>query len=231
LPSATSYGYYYHTVDSFLTYCSMLQALVISNGIAGLESYFRSNDRVHYHFAHVAKNFRPVLSDYDLLVVPNGSDHVAMGRLKDEVRAFLEAGKVLFCFDGWFTDWVPGNQWVMDNTKKTIDVRYRLGTDRYKLFHNVSVESLIYSHGISGWWACGYIEANPAADVLLFDTWNRPVMVLDQVSTAGIMVLTASGPLIDASPGNEEKESGPWPALHRLYQNLIGLIIDQKQPA
>ena len=176
----------------------MINAKVISNGIEGLdENMFRPNEQISYDFEEVTEQFNPQLEGFDLLIVPNGSDQVAMLKIKDKVRAFLEAGNALFCFDGWFTNWIPGNQWIMDNSKKTINIRYELKTDRYNLFNGVDIKSLNFSHGISGWWACGYIEAAEHADVVMADTWDRPMIVLDEVSTNGRMILTASGPVAD----------------------------------
>ncbi len=100
----------------------MLNALLISNNVAGLETYYVSSDLVQYTVCRITKDFDPDLMPYDVLVIPNGSDHVAMRKIKAKVRDFLDAGKSLVCSDGWFTDWVPGNQWVMDNTKKTIEL-------------------------------------------------------------------------------------------------------------
>ncbi len=153
----------------------MLNALIVSNNIASLTDYYVSNDLVNYEITHVTKDFSPDLTPYDVLVVPNGSDHVAMLKIKDKVRAFLDEGKAVVCSDGWFTDWVPGNQWVMDNTKRTIDTRYFLKTDRYNLFDGIDMDELIYSHGMTGWWACGYIDAagspdRGGADIVMEDT-------------------------------------------------------------
>ncbi len=175
----------------------MLKALLISNNVAGLESYYVSGDLVQYTVCRITKDFDPDLMPYDVLVVPNGSDHIAMLRIKNKVRGFLDAGRALVCADGWFTDWVPGNRWVMDNAKKTMDMRYALHTDRYGLFDGLAVDALTFSHGMSGWWACGYIEPAEGADVVLTDTWQRAIIVLDEVSTGGRMLLTASGPLAD----------------------------------
>ncbi|CCH02580.1 hypothetical protein FAES_4581 [Fibrella aestuarina BUZ 2] len=203
----------------------MLNALLISNNIARLTDYFVSNDLVTYTVAAVSKPFDPDLTPYDLLVVPNGSDHVAMLAIKDKVRAFLDAGKTVICADGWFTDWVPGNQWVMNNTKRTIEVRYTLKTDRYGLFDGVNVDDLTFSHGMSGWWSCGYVEPSPEADVLLDDTWGRAIVVLDETSTNGTLFLTASGPLADVTYAGKQDS-----ALVILYRNLIRHIARQQQP-
>ncbi|RFP66377.1 hypothetical protein D0N36_03240 [Hymenobacter lapidiphilus] len=197
----------------------MLQALLISNGLQGLDSYYVSNELVQYTICLVTKDFNPDLLPYDLLVVPNGSDHVAMLRIKDKVEAFLAAGKALICCDGFFTAWVPGNQWLMDNSRRTLDVRYSAGTDSHGLLANINLDELNFSHGMSGWWACGYIQAAAGADVLLHDTWQRPIVVLDEVSTPGRMLLTASGPLADVTYGGKSES-----AMVTLYRNFLHLI-------
>ncbi len=202
----------------------MLNALLISNNIAGLENYYVSSDLVQYTICCITKDFDPDLSPYNLLVVPNGSDHVAMAKIKDKVRAFLNVGNALVCSDGWFTDWIPGNQWQMDNSKKTIDIRYAVKTDRYGLFNDLNIDELTFSHGMSGWWACGFIQAADGADVLVEDTWHRPIVVLDEVSTGGKMLLTASGPLADVTFDGEKKS----PSIE-LYRTFLKKVVDAKQ--
>ncbi|QJW92218.1 hypothetical protein HNV11_04485 [Spirosoma taeanense] len=202
----------------------MLNALIISNNIVGLTDYYVSNDRVCYTIAPVTKAFDPDLMPYDILVVPNGSDHVAMLKIKDKVRAFLDAGKAVVCSDGWFTNWVPGNQWVMDNTKPTIEIRYFINTDRHRLFEGVRLDELTFSHGMSGWWSCGYIEAADGADVVVEDTWQRPIVVLDEVSTGGTIFLTASGPMADVTYSGEQDV-----ALVKLYRNFLQLVAQKKE--
>ncbi|MEO5930603.1 MAG: hypothetical protein ABIR47_11775 [Candidatus Kapaibacterium sp.] len=197
---------------------TMLNAVVIDNGLHYLEHFFRPNDAVAYRFEKIGAGFDPSFDGVDILIVPNGSDHIAMLRVRETVARFLDAGGALICFDGWFTDWVPGNRWVMDNSKPTRDVRYAVVTDRYGVMDGVEIDTLIFSHGISGWWACGYIEPNPAADILLADTWSRAIAVIDEVSTPGVIILTASGLLGDYSGG--EKNEG----LGLLYHNLISFI-------
>jgi len=207
----------------------MLSAVVVSNAIHGLERTFQSNRAVQYRFAPITEDFGLDLTDADVLIVPNGSDHVAMLKVKDQVRRFLDAGGTLLCFDGWFTDWIPGNRWIHDNSKKTIDVRYAVRTDRHGLFDGVDLDDLQFNHGISGWWACGYIEPADGADVVLEDTWERPMIVLDETTTAGQMVVTASGPLGDFGDTTEDGSFtlGDLPAsddtsgLVALYRNIL----------
>ncbi len=202
----------------------MLQAAIISSGIEGIEKYFVSNKKVTYTVLEIVKEFKPNLDPFDLLIVPNGSDHIAMATLKTKVLSFLNEGKALFCFDGWFTNWIPGNQWVMSNEKKTIDIRYNLKTDNHNLFDGVDINELIFNHNISGWWACGYIEASEKADVIMEDTWQRPIIVLDEKTTNGTIILTASGPLGDSGAIPNDDEASSF-ALGTLYHNMLNLII------
>lgn len=199
----------------------MLKAVVISNAIEGIEQMFRSNQNISYTLCEVTANFNPDFSGYDILIVPNGSDNIALFKIKEKIHAFLNEGKMLFCFDGWFTSWVPGNQWKMDNACKTIDIRYHIVDDTYHLFDGIDLNHFIFSHGISGWWACGHIESNEKATILLADTWNRPIIVIDEASTKGFMFLTASGPMADMLFGTNDEGQDAWFEIGKFYQNLI----------
>lgn len=170
---------------------------IVSNGIEAIHSHAELIDA------------GAITPQRDLLVVPNGSDHVALWRARDAVRAHLDLGGGLFVEDGWFTDWVPNNRWVHDNTYPTRDVRYSVHNDRHGLFTGINLDAFNVQDGISGWWACGFIEPSATADVVLVDTWNRPVVVVD-----GAMFLTASGPLIS-----------PWLAkpLHDVFARIKAL--------
>jgi len=77
-----------------------LRAALISNGIEGLDQLYVDNERVSYDILEVTRDFDPDLSSYDLLIAPNGTDQVALYRLRKKISQFLAAGKALFCFDG-----------------------------------------------------------------------------------------------------------------------------------
>ncbi len=202
----------------------MIKAAVISNQIVGLDDYFQSNERVIYTFLPVDGRTDHDFLPYDLLVVPNGSDQIAVARLRPRIDEFLAAGRTVFCFDGWFTDWVPGNQWVMDSTRKTIDIRYAVKTDRRGLFKGLPVEDFTFMHGISGWWACGYIRPAPGADVVLEDTWGRAIVVLDETTTNGTLFLTASAPLGDSSYALTDDEA-LYASLAKLYRRAVERLV------
>jgi hypothetical protein len=198
-----------------------LKGLIIDNGIGSGRGY-PDQDEIVFDRVTTSRNFRPDLSRYDLLIVPNGADHVAMFRIRDQVREMLAAGKAVFCFCGWFTDWIPGHRWVHDNSHPTKEMRHFPGSDPQGLMKGFEPAFLDHNqHGISGWWACGYIESDDPETVLVRDTWGRGVVIADGITTNGFLFLTASGPVGDYS-------SYPaWSPLAILYKNMLKHVIDR----
>ena len=223
-------------------------ALIVSNGIQGgipaaiagggphPDGPQPDGPGIDYTVATTGPGFDPDLSGIDLLIVPNGSDHVALGRIAPKIRDFLDCGGTLFCFDGWITPWIPGHRWVMDSTRRTADIRYRPRDVLPGVLDGVDIDELIFRQGVSGWWACGWIDPAPGSTVVLEDGWGRAIVVVDSVSTPGMIVLTASGPLgpgrapQDEMPEDAEGAGRPH-ATTRLYDNLIALARTRAQPA
>lgn len=195
----------------------MLKAVLIDNGVEGLTRYFAPSSEVQYRIERIADPWRPDFSDDDLVIVPNGADHVALYQVREQIAAHLDRGGSLACFCGFFTPWLPGSVWVHDNSKPLREVRYRLVHDPLGLMQGVDVEQLsVESHGISGWWACGNIRTAHSQSVVLADTFDRVMMIADTRSTRGLIVATASGPLGDSDP-SQPSDHGTL----QLYRNII----------
>ncbi|MFO0820915.1 MAG: hypothetical protein U1A77_23415 [Pirellulales bacterium] len=193
----------------------MLKGLVIDNGIGAVDS-FPSQPPWRMESVKTGPDFELRRRDCQLLIVPNGCDHVALWRVRHEIRQFLDDGGSLFCFCGWFTAWVPGNRWVHDNTHPTREARHFPRPDPRKLLDQVDLAPLDHnSHGISGWWACGYIETQDMNNALIVDAWGRPLVVADETTTRGFMFLTASGPLGEYTYGEDSR------CLRVLYHNAL----------
>jgi hypothetical protein len=176
-----------------------IDVAVVSNGIQGLSQAYATHPQGGYRSVRVQPGGLLSIGMPDVLVVPNGSDHVAMHRARSEVHAMLTQGGTLVVPDGWCTPWVPGNRWHHDNRHPTHAMRHRVQTDRYGLLDGLDMSGFDFLNGISGWWSCGYIEPAPGADVLLEDPWGRALVVLDEETTPGRMLLTASAPLAEAA--------------------------------
>lgn len=202
----------------------MKRVLVVSNGI-GVESAFPNREDIEFDFVSTGRAFDPDLQAYDVFVAPNGTDHVALYSIRHKILDFLNSGKSVLCFCGWFLDWVPANRWVHDNSKLTRDVRHFVANDSNGFLKDVDLTQFDHDqHGISGWWSCGYIEPATEECVVLKDTWGRALVVADEVSTPGFLFLTASGPLGDY--GGRGRGEHP---ISCLYDNLMQFIA--KRPA
>lgn len=195
----------------------MLHVAVIHNGVEGTERYFDGTPGVRYRFERIRTAWTPDFASDDVIIVPNGADHVALYRARLAIRGVLDRGGVVVCGCGFFTPWVPGMQWFHDNSHPNRLVRYDLVCDPLRLLEGVNIDALATNeHGISGWWACGYIDATVRESVVLADTWNRAVLVADTCSTRGLIIASASGPL------GEFGDNGALGAATRLYRNILG---------
>ncbi|MDE2149365.1 MAG: hypothetical protein KGJ55_05940 [Gammaproteobacteria bacterium] len=198
----------------------MLKAALIENGDLGNRRHFVDNERIVYRHERIARGWTPDFSGDDLVVVPNGADHVALYRAREATAAVLARGGAVACFCGCFTPWLPGTVWIHDNSCPNREVRYHVVADPLGLMHGVDPARLsTESHGISGWWACGYLQTTYPESVVLADTWQRPVLIADTRSTPGLIVATASGPLGEPDPAAADG-GGPL----RLYRNILRAV-------
>lgn len=203
----------------------MLQAALIDNGTYGTSHYFADSAQLRFRRERIGPDWSPKFDGDDLIVVPNGSDHVALYRQRTAIDRLLQRGGSVLCFCGFFTPWLPGNVWVHDNLRPNREVRYHAVNDPLGLLDGVDIEQLaINEHGIRGWWACGDIHTDHADSVVLADTWNRAVLVADTRSTPGLIITTASGPLGDADPSAPAGDG-----LVGLYRNVIRAVLAQRE--
>lgn len=129
----------------------MLQVAVVDNGIHGLRDDFIDSGAVRYRFEPITPDWRPDFPE-GVVIVPNGSDHVAMYRARRSIEVVLARGGAVLCFCGCYTLWLPGTVWVHDNTRANRDVRYRVVNDPLGLMDGVDPACLsTEAHGISGW--------------------------------------------------------------------------------
>ena len=204
----------------------LLQGVMVSNG-TGREKGYVNGPLVDFRVAEVGPDFTLDLDGADVLLVPNGCDSIALHKVRGSIRAFLDRGGTLICCDGWVTPWVPGNEWVMDNQYRTIDVRYTSRSDKQGVLDGVDIDALTFRDGISGWWACGYIKPAEGAEIVLEDSWGRAVVVVDDASTLGTIVMTASGPV--GPWGGYADDSPSDVAINRLYRNFVKVAQDRKR--
>ncbi|WP_293373940.1 hypothetical protein [Nevskia sp.] len=205
----------------------MLDVILIDNGVHGLRDFFVDGAGQRYRQARIGRHWQPDFSGADLVIAPNGTDHVALHEARAAVADYLDEGGVLACFCGFFTPWIPGNRWIHDVGRPLDALTFDCVEDRLGLLDGVDLERFAAGrHGIRGGWACGRIETAHAQSVVLRDSHGRVVMVADMQSTAGLIVATASGPLGDGAP---DQPVGDSDDLSRIYRNLLNVVRQRKE--
>ena len=203
----------------------MLRAAVVDNGIHGLRSLFVSSPEVRFRFECITGDWRPDFSGDDVVIVHNGSNHVALYDARAAIRTVLDRGAAVLCFCGCFTPWLPGTCWVHDNTRPNRELDYHVVDDPMGLMLGVDPARLsTESHGIRGWWACGELITAQPQSVVLADQWKRAALVADTSSTPGLIIATASGPLGQSDPSAPD-DDGP----RRLFRNIIRAVARHRE--
>lgn len=193
-----------------------MQIALIHSGVAGTEQYYRGDAEHRYRCERIGADWQPCFDEDDVVLVPNGANHVALYEARAHLHHFLARGGALLCFCGFFTPWLPGNQWRHDIGRDLRQLRYRVVADDLQLFEGVEAEELCSdAHGIRGGWACGDIQTHHADSVVLMDNYQRTLLVADRRSTPGLIIATASGPLGDDAP------DGAAHGARRLYRNIL----------
>ncbi len=193
-----------------------MQIALIDSGVAGTEQWYVGDSTHHYRCERISAHWQPSFDKDDVVLVPNGANHVALYEQRAQLHDFLARGGVVLCFCGFFTPWLPGNQWRHDIGRDLRQLRYDVVSDEFGLFEGVEAEELCSdTHGIRGGWACGDIQSHYADSVVLMDNFQRRLLIADRRSTAGLIIATASGPLGDDAPDAAAHGA------RRLYRNIL----------
>ena len=192
---------------------------VLDNGIGYIPEIYNAEKYPAHSFTIIpALSLEQAdLSEYDMFIAPNGTDHVALFRNREKIQELLDRGGAVLCFCGWTTDWIPGSTWEMQYNIPLRTYEVTFPDPDHPLLQGVRINEVNISNGKRGFWVCGHINAAPDAEILMVNNLNEPVMILDERSTAGTIVATASGPL----PGSGEEGAGEPHSFDILFENIL----------
>jgi hypothetical protein len=189
---------------------------LIHSGVAGTVGCYADDALHHYRVERIGRLWRPCFADDDVVLVPNGANHLALFEARASLHEFVARGGALLCFCGFFMPWLPGLRWRHDYRHPLRDVSYHLVHDSLGLFDGVTAHELcVDEHGLRGGWACGEILDAPEHSVVLRDNFQRVLMVAEQRRHAGLVIATASGPLFDDQGGTAARGA------RRVYRNIL----------
>jgi hypothetical protein len=139
------------------------------------------------------------LGRYQGVIVSSGCDQEFLLEHADLIWRFLNEGRVLAFSGHLFRPWLPGAGMF---TPKTIhsfrDYAVRIVRD-HPVFAGVREEDLTFRRGVAGFFARGHHQPPRGAEVLarLVDAEvGEPIVYVDRVSTAGVILVHAGNDLI-----------------------------------
>lgn len=203
-----------------------MKIAVLDNGPGYLRHVYRAERSPGHDFSLVpALELADTdLEPFDVFIAPNGTDHVALFASKKKIRAFLDDRGIVMCFCGWVTDWIPGARWRMSTDIPLRTYAIAAPDPRHPLLAGVDLAEVnVTPEGKRGFWTCGHIEVGPGADVLMTDNRGRCVMFVDERTTSGAVIATASGPL----PGFGDDGA----AFDRLFDNALEWSVKKRAEA
>lgn len=145
------------------------------------------------------------LARYAVLIITPTADQEHLSRHRDVIRAFLDRGGVVIFGGHLYREWLPGASPFVPLAKRKPPTYQVIEIADHPIFHGVQPEELTFRRGVAGFFARGHHPVPEGAQVLTRLAGGEPATYLDQVSTAGTILVQATsdllgycgGPLLD----------------------------------
>ncbi|MFN2556855.1 MAG: phosphate starvation-inducible protein PhoH [Nitriliruptorales bacterium] len=149
------------------------------------------------------------LDTYAGLIVPTMVDQEFLQRHRKVLRAYLDRRGVIAFSGHLHRPWLPGAGLFEPKRVRTFrDYEVRIVAD-HPVFAGVQDADLTYRRGVAGFFARGYHRPPPGAQVLVEFTSGEPVVYVDEVSTAGTLLVHAGNDLVNlAGDGSSASRVG-----------------------
>jgi hypothetical protein len=153
---------------------------------------------------------RTHLARFAVVVVPAMADQEHLARHRDAVRGYLDSGGVLVFGGQVHRDWLPGASRFVALSPPSLAAYRVTEIAAHPIFDGVEPDDLTFRRGVAGFFARGHHPPPPGAKVLVRLSGGQPVTYVDEVSTAGTIVLHANGDLfgLDSHDGTGARVPG-----------------------
>lgn len=149
------------------------------------------------------------LRPFAVVVVPSMIDQEHLARHRSVIRTYLDGGGVLVFGGQLHRDWLPGAARFVAIDPPSLRAYQVTEIADHPIFAGVEPEDLTFRRGVAGFFARGHHPVPAGAQVLVRLSGGQPVTYLDQVSTAGTILLQANGDLLGY--GRDDRTAGRIP--------------------
>jgi len=169
------------------------------------------------------------LGQYRGLIVSSGCDQEFLLEYADVIWRFLNEGKVLAFSGHLFRPWLPGAGMFEPKTIRSFhDYTVRIVAE-HPVFMGVREEDLTFRRGVAGFFARGHHRPPAGAEVLvrLVDPEDgEPIVYVDRVSTAGVILVHAGNDLIasvdrDSTAGRIAEQLVGWMLAETAHRSRV----------
>ncbi|HKR49001.1 MAG TPA: hypothetical protein VJT72_05355 [Pseudonocardiaceae bacterium] len=136
------------------------------------------------------------LGRYAVLIITTTVDQEHLARHRGAIRDFLDGGGVVIFGGHLYRDWLPGASPFVPLTERTLATYQVVEVADHPIFRGVRPEQLTFRRGVAGFFARGHHPVPDGAQVLTRLAGGQPATYLDQVSTAGTILVQASSDLL-----------------------------------
>ena len=199
----------------------MIRALVVDCGRPLLKDAYTSSVDVLIDVRKAEEVYE--LDSYELVVLPSTLTGNQSKILEKKIVEYLSKNGVVFCFSSHCIDCLPSNHW--DRSVDIPSIHYALYDDTYNFFKDVDV-SILNRISDHGWKSEGFIKSENEVQVVVCSYEELPVMIVDEISTSGTMVITAGLGILERAV-EDVSDQLLRQELHKLWQNMINLVLQR----
>ncbi|MGH3801361.1 MAG: hypothetical protein ACRDTD_14740 [Pseudonocardiaceae bacterium] len=136
------------------------------------------------------------LDRYAVLIITSTVDQEHLARHRAVLRSFLEGGGVVIFGGHLYRDWLPGASPFVPLAERKLTTYQVVEVAEHPIFRGLQPDELTFRRGVAGFFARGHHPVPDGAQVLTRLAGGEPATYLDQVSTAGTILVQASSDLL-----------------------------------
>ncbi|MGQ0774340.1 MAG: hypothetical protein ACT4NY_07985 [Pseudonocardiales bacterium] len=136
------------------------------------------------------------LTRYAALIITPTVDQEHLTRARHVIRGYLDGGGVVVFGGHLNRAWLPGASVFVPLANRSLTGYRVVEVADHPIFRGMTPDDLTFRRGVAGFFARGHHPIPPGAEVLTRLSGGEPATYLDRVSTAGTIVVQASGDLL-----------------------------------